>query len=535
MIKTLALLIFSTNALALNCPEHKFEVDDYGYKTEFYCNKKELLESKEYHLKTGNLVGHKKYGEYGVIDQKSWSVEGRYTYHAVYQYISKTNYIKEVLDTKTDKLKSKEEYQLQDGEFIKTKEWVIHQASLTPQAIKHFKNDDFYPYQIDQINKEGKVLKSFKINLKEGLEFSGYVESFTSLSPTGETLGHYHESSFFDIEKVLKQRNELEFYKSKRSPVVIIDTGFDISHRDITKYLYLSPKDIPGDGIDNDNNGRVDDGHGWHMQDDAGLDLLRNDANIRETHFLTHTPYPVSHGTHVAAKAFEDTSSFGLVGFAGDVAIAEHLAGARKYIKENNVEFTNMSFAIGAPGAPMSAPSDSFYELEKLLKENPMTLFTVAAGNGRSGLDLDIAGNRNFPASYSYENMLIIGALNTANYSDKNFSNYKRASFSKYGNETVDIFAPGQRVLSAHSGGGKLELNGTSMASPFALNIILKAKEINPKLKPLQLKKIVMETAFIPTPRLKCKSGGMIYPKRVYKAAQLSLKMPLKLAIAKSF
>ncbi|OUS00179.1 hypothetical protein A9Q84_03070 [Halobacteriovorax marinus] len=532
MLRVVLALLSTTTTMAAICPTTEFVFDDYGYRTEFICENGKLSVESEYHIKSGNLVSLRVH-EFlnGVTEEKSWSVDGNYTYHAKYKYVTDNVFQKIILDTSSGKLKGKEEFKYVNGEAVRTKEWDIHQESLTPKAIKHFHQDELYPYKIDHIDKKENVIKSFLINLKEDLEFTGYVESFTSLDALGNIIGNYHESKEFLIEDELRKQfsseegytKALRFYKSKREPVVIIDTGFDITHKDLTKYLYNSPKDIAFDGVDNDGNGRIDDGAGWHMQDDAGLDLLRDDNNIRETHFLTHTPYPISHGTHVAAEAFSGTKNYGLVGFAGDVAIAKHLRAASDYIKENDVGFVNMSFSLGVPGYPMSPPKESFVDLENIIKSNPKTLFTVAAGNGRIGLNLDFEDADNYPASYAFKNMLVIGALNTASYEEGNMESYKRAFFSKYGEKTVDIFAPGKGVMSAHSGGGEIALNGTSMASPYALNIILKAKEINPKLTPLELKKLVMETAFIPKKRLPCVSGGMINPEKLYEAVRATV------------
>jgi hypothetical protein len=534
MKKILIPLVLSSAAFAIPCPEKLIEYNEYNNKRVYTCLDESLVEHREYNSRTKKLVSYGRYGEFGKVESKSWSAEGRFTYHAKYNYLNRNSYIKEVINIETKKLQSKEQYDLIDNDFILSKEWVIHRESLKVQALNHYLPGDINPYRIDHLSKNGDLIKSFLVKFKKDLEFAKYVTSFDVLSKNGELLGSYHESKKIDIAALLKERGEFQFYKVSKEPVVIIDTGFDITHKRLTKYLFNSPYDIPNDGIDNDENGRVDDSHGWHMQEDSGLDLDRDDNNIRETHFLTHTPFPVSHGTHVAAKAFEGTSKFGLVGFAGDVAIAKHLQGANDYIKSKKVRFVNMSFAIGFPGVPMSAPRESFEYLEKIFLDNPSTLFTVAAGNGRSGLNLDLPGNQNFPASHSFENMIVVGALNTSDYDRSKMNTYKRASFSKYGKINVDIFAPGKGVVSAHSGGGVLALNGTSMASPFALNILLKASEINPNLSPLELKEIVMKTAFIPTPRLHCVSGGMIDPIKVYKAAELSKKYSIAESIKKS-
>src|SRR5664279_2591703 len=53
--------------------------------------------------------------------------------------------------------------------------------------------------------------------------------------------------------------------KSKTVVVAIIDSGVDTLHEDIKDILWVNPKEIPGNGIDDDNNGYVDDVHGWNF------------------------------------------------------------------------------------------------------------------------------------------------------------------------------------------------------------------------------------------------------------------------------
>src|SRR5271170_3659417 len=69
--------------------------------------------------------------------------------------------------------------------------------------------------------------------------------------------------------------------KSKTVIVAVIDSGIDTLHEDLKGILWTNPKEIPGNGIDDDGNGYVDDVHGWDfiggkdgqdVNDDSGED-----------------------------------------------------------------------------------------------------------------------------------------------------------------------------------------------------------------------------------------------------------------------
>ncbi|MGY5355415.1 S8 family peptidase [Wenyingzhuangia sp. IMCC45467] len=72
-----------------------------------------------------------------------------------------------------------------------------------------------------------------------------------------------------------------EFLKNRKSVPVIVavtDSGSDITHEDLSSKIWTNPKEIPGNGIDDDKNGYIDDVHGWNFLGatyDENLELTR--------------------------------------------------------------------------------------------------------------------------------------------------------------------------------------------------------------------------------------------------------------------
>src|SRR6188474_491031 len=53
--------------------------------------------------------------------------------------------------------------------------------------------------------------------------------------------------------------------KSQTIVVAVIDSGIDTLHEDLKEILWVNPKEIPGNGIDDDKNGYIDDIYGWNF------------------------------------------------------------------------------------------------------------------------------------------------------------------------------------------------------------------------------------------------------------------------------
>ena len=72
---------------------------------------------------------------------------------------------------------------------------------------------------------------------------------------------HYYGISLEKAYRFVKEHNK----QSKPVIVAVLDSGVDTAHEDLKDILWRNPKEIPGNGIDDDGNGYIDDIHGWNF------------------------------------------------------------------------------------------------------------------------------------------------------------------------------------------------------------------------------------------------------------------------------
>lgn len=157
---------------------------------------------------------------------------------------------------------------------------------------------------------------------------------------------------------------------------------------------------------------------------------------------------------------------------------------------------------------------------QSMLEAAPNTLFVFAAGN--DGLDNDEYPTS--PTNIQGDNEISVAA--TIDYSSL-------APFSNYGEKMVDVAAPGVGILSSAPGNKYIKVSGTSQAAPYVAGVAGKILDINPALKPVDVKKIIMETvdtkSFLAG---KVKTSGVVNANRAHRAAMLSLDISVKDAIS---
>ncbi len=115
--------------------------------------------------------------------------------------------------------------------------------------------------------------------------------------------------------------------------VAVIDEGVDTNHRDLRENIWRNPNEVPGDGIDNDNNRYVDDVNGF--------DFANNDASVYDPDPLTGDGD--EHGTHVAGTiAATGNNGDGVTGVNWDAQIASlKFLGAKGGYTSDAVEAIN--------------------------------------------------------------------------------------------------------------------------------------------------------------------------------------------------
>ena len=252
--------------------------------------------------------------------------------------------------------------------------------------------------------------------------------------------------------------------------VAVIDTGVDLDHPDLEANIWTNPGEIPGNGIDDDGNGYIDDLHGW--------DFVNDDADPNDDN---------NHGTHVAGTIAGVANDVGVVGVAPGVRImalkflsasgggySSDAVSALAYAIANGASISNNSWGGGGSSGAMSGMIDQAAAADHL--------FVAAAGN--DGSDNDTWPT--YPASYPQDIVLTVASTQI----DGN-----RSSFSNYGEIGVDVAAPGSAILSSVFGGGYATFSGTSMATPHVVGVAALMRSVAPDLTAVQVKERLIDSS----------------------------------------
>lgn len=249
--------------------------------------------------------------------------------------------------------------------------------------------------------------------------------------------------------------------------VGIDDTGVDWDHPDLAGNIWINPNEIESNGIDDDNNGYIDDYRGWDFGGANGTP----DNNPMED--------APDHGTHVAGCASASTNNgVGVAGIGFNTKVMavktsrndqrDPSSGAPyivygyeglMYAAQNGAKVINCSWGGGG------------YSLlgQNIINDvtNMGSVVVAAAGNESSR-------DKFYPAAYN--NVLSVASTGSSD---------TRSSFSNYG-YYIDVASPGSGIYNTWQNNVYTNLSGTSMASPITAGLVALTMAQFPNLTPLQ-------------------------------------------------
>ncbi|MGV1048890.1 MAG: S8 family serine peptidase [Solirubrobacterales bacterium] len=238
--------------------------------------------------------------------------------------------------------------------------------------------------------------------------------------------------------------------------VADIDSGYRFEGPELGSVAWTNPGEIPGNGIDDDADGIVDDVHGADfVGSDADKVPIPVDGDPTDDN-----PISGGHGVHTAGIiGAAGNNGIGITGVAQDARIMplRVCANSVKSTPSNSLACPTSSIiaAINYAGAHQAQVANisltsktSSTAMREALAKNPRTLFVIAAGNDAKDNDSEAHYPCNYnPASESsapgaIDNVVCVAATNQADV---------LASFSDWGKNSVDLAAPGTEVLGTYS------------------------------------------------------------------------------------
>lgn len=237
-----------------------------------------------------------------------------------------------------------------------------------------------------------------------------------------------------------------------RTVVGVLDSGVDYTHPDLKNNMWVSRNRYYRNG--------------WNFVDNNGNPMDQTD-----------------HGTHVAGTIGAiGNNCISITGVCWNVQIAAFKIGNQRIDLAAAIAAIYFANLYHIPILNNSWGGRAYSPILKYAIEQYNGLFIASAGN--SGTDNDFIPS--YPASYDSENIISVAASTP---------NDDLASFSNYGSTSVDIAAPGTRILSTTLNGEYSYKNGTSMAAPHVVGAAALLKSCRPCLSTLEMKNIILNSA----------------------------------------
>ena len=258
--------------------------------------------------------------------------------------------------------------------------------------------------------------------------------------------------------------------------IAVVDTGFDYTHEDLASQTWVNADEIPDNGIDDDNNGYIDDVHGWDFSEPP-----RSDGSGKSQNGDNDPIDESGHGTHVTGIVGAAVDNdVGIAGIAWNCKLMpirgagvegirdDRSAAAIVYAVDNGARVINMSWGGRDRSFVLRDAVDYAYARGVLM--------VAASGNASEGASI-------FPAGYRK----VISVAATEQHKQKFYQSNFGAS--------IDIGAPGNVIVSTHINNRYRSLSGTSMATAHVSGVAALIISKRPSLTHQEVRQILLSTA----------------------------------------
>lgn len=252
--------------------------------------------------------------------------------------------------------------------------------------------------------------------------------------------------------------------------VAVLDSGVDRNQTDLNSNIWRNNDEIPDNGIDDDNNGFVDDVFGWNF--------VNNNNDTLDVY---------GHGTHVSGTIAGNNDGNGVTGVAYDAQImpvkvlsnigigsVSSVNNGIVYAVDNGANVINLSLSS-------SSPSITMLEAINYATANGVVVFMAAGNEG--------APEPDFPARFAKQVGVSVGAVD---------SNNNIAYFSNLAGDDpalINVTSPGVRIYSSLPNNQYARWNGTSMATPHSAGIAALMLQANPNLTDAEIRDLITSTS----------------------------------------
>ena len=382
-------------------------------------------------------------------------------------------------------------------------------AGRSGRVLRHFETLDIDHVALPDGTDVQSAVQNFLARGEVLLAQPNYIRHVDADAPPNEPA--WLENQLWGLLKIQAQPAWLQFGGGNGSVVLAdIDTGVNYNHPDLAPNIWQNPGEIPGNGIDDDDNGYIDDVH--------GIDTVNHDSDPMDDY---------GHGTHTSGTmAAAGNNGAGVTGVSWNAKII-----VCKFLDQNGsgedsgaIECLNYLIALKRRGVNIRAtncswggklaPEDEFPSALKAAFEaaGAENILSVCSA-GNDGTDNDAVPN--YPASFDSACIVAVAASDQGD---------NRAWFSEYGATSVDLAAPGVDIFSTVPAGYG-NLSGTSMSTPHVTGAVALLAQINPGASAATIKSLLLNNVdVLPQWSGLTVSGGRLNLFRAAQAAAAGLE-----------